>query len=264
VPMPFCRPDRLLAPTWTLTAGSPLEGYGLEQLVDGDPSYPLRIAEPSIGLRGDLGAPRRVDGLAVIHHNFAPGVVVRVRIGATPGGADYTLTQTVGAWPGRFARHLYFDLAAALPLEADRTRQYLRLDNTSPNPTPVAIGELVTAGQVETFSGILVDAKAGLTFGRTLVDGKKGPQYIHDRRTRDRLWTGAAILENAADIAAYDGLQQTSYGVLPFLIWPLNSLEDEPIFARFVEPGYEATLPVDLTIANVAIAVRELACGEAY
>jgi hypothetical protein len=264
VPMPFCRPDRLLAPAWSLTAGTELEGYELAHLTDADPSYPLRIVEPTVGLLGDLGAPRRIDGLAVIHHNFAAGVIVRLQIGATPAGADLTLTTTVGAWPSRFARHLYFDVAGARPLEADRTRRYLRLDTMGPSDQPVAIGELVTAGQVETFSGLLVDAKPAITFGRTLVEGKKGPQYIHDRRTRDRSWAGAAILEHAADVAAFDGLQQTSAGVRPFLIWPLNSLEDEPIFARFVSPGYEATLPVDLTIANVAIAVRELACGEAY
>jgi len=264
MPMPFCRPDRLLSPVWTLTTGTPLEDYDVGRLTDGDPSYPLKIAETSIGLRGDLGTPTRIDGVAIIHHNIAAGVRLRCRIGATPGGADGTVTITAPAWPGRFARHVYFDVAAAVPVVADRTRQYVRIDTLDPNDAPIAIGELVTAGIVDTFSGILIDAKPAITFGRTLVEGKKGPQYIHDRRTRDRSWTGAAVLEDAADVAAFDGFQQSSFGVQPFLVWPLNSITDEPIFARFVDPGYESTLPVDLTIAHVPIAVRELACGEAY
>jgi hypothetical protein len=262
--MPFCRPDRIVVPTWTLTAGTALEGYDVDKLTDNDPSNPLRIAEPLLGLRGDLGAPTRVDGIAILHHNLAEGVTVRVRMGATPGAPDDSGTAVVTAWPGRFARHLYANVAAALPNVADRTKQYVRVDLLTPNTAPVQVGEIVVASVIDTFSGILVDAKPSLAFGRTLVEGKKGPQYIHDRRTRDRLWTGAAVLESAADIAAFDGLQQASFGVRPFLIWPLNDIADEPILARFVEPGYEATLPVDLTIAHVSIAVRELACGEAY
>ena len=262
--MPFCRSDRLLAPTWSLFSGTALEDYDVDRLDDQDPSYPLKVAEPSVTLRGDLGAALRVDGLAVIHHNLAAGTGLRLRLGATPGGADVTVTVTVGAWPGRFAEHLYFDLATAAPLVATRTRRYLELATLAPNDVPVAIGELVTAGIVDTFSGILVDAKPRLAFGRTLVEGKKGPQYIHDRRTRDRVWTGGALLEDAADVAAFTGFQQASYGVRPFLVWPLNSITDEPIYARFVEPGYDYTLPVDLTIAHVPFAVRELACGEAY
>ena len=265
MPMPFCRPDRLLAPTWSITAGTTLDGYGVEHARDADPSYPVRTAEPSVTLSGDVLTAQRVDGLAVIHHNFAAGTDVTATLGAVAGGADVTVTLTVPAWVGRWAPHLYFNFADAEPVIADRTRRYIGLANTTPNPSPVQIGELVVAGIVETFSGILVDAKPVLTFGRTLVEGKKGPQFIHDRRTRDRVWNGAAILESADDIASYVGLQHASYGVEPFLIWPLNSLDDEPIFARFVAPSYEFTLPVDLTIARVdAFAVRELACGEAY
>lgn len=265
MPMPFCRPDRLLVPAWTLTAGTPLEGYDVDKLSDGDPSNPLRIAEPTVGIRGDLGVAMRVDGIAIIHHNFAEGVTLRVRLGDTPGapGTD-SGTAVTPAWPGRFASHLYANVAAAVPVVADRTHRYIRIENLTPNTAPVQIGEILVASVIDTFSGILIDAKPAITFGRTLVAGKKGPEYIHDRRTRDRVWTGAAVLENAADVAAFYALQHASYGVRPFLVFPLNSLEDEPIYARFVEPGVEATLPVDLTIAHVPVVVRELACGEAY
>jgi hypothetical protein len=264
VPMPFCRSDRILTPTWTVTSGTPLEDYEAARLTDQDPSYPLKVAEPSVTLRADLGAAARVDGLAVIHHNLAAGTSIRFRLGATAGGADVTVTVTVPAWLGRFAPHLYFDTATAAPVVGDRTRRHLELATVGPSDAPVAIGELVVAGQIDSFSGILVDAKPRLAFGRTLVEGKKGPQYVHDRRTRDRAWVGGAVLENAADVAAFTGFQQASYGVRPFLVWPLNAIEDEPIYARFIEPGYEFTLPVDLTIAHVPFAVRELACGEAY
>ena len=262
--MPFCRSDRILAPTWSLFSGSALEEYDVDRLDDQDPSYPLKVAEATFALRGDLGAAVRVDGLAVIHHNLAAGVTARLKLGSTPGGSDVVVDVTVPAWGGRFAPHLYFDLATAAPVVANRTRRYLDLSLVAPNDVPVAIGELVVAGIVDTFSGMLLDAKPRLGFGRTVVEGKKGPQYIHDRRTRDRLWAGGALLEDAADVAAFTGFQQASYGVRPFLVWPLNSITDEPIYARFIEAGYEYTLPVDLTIAHVPFAVRELACGEAY
>ena len=139
--MPFCRPDRIVRPvSWTLTAGTPLEDYGVDRLTDGDPSYPLRIAEPLIGLRADLGTPTRVDGIAIIHHNLAAGVRVRIRMGATPGAPDDSGSAIVPAWPGRFAPHLYADVAAALPNVADRTKQYVRVDTLDSNGIPVSIG----------------------------------------------------------------------------------------------------------------------------
>lgn len=263
--MPFCRADRILVPSWALVSGSTARAeYDVDRLTDLDPSYPLWLVEPTLGVRGDLGAAYRVDGLAVIHHNLAAGTVLRGTLGSVPGGADVTVDVTVGPWLGRFADHVYLNFAAAAPVVGDRTRRYLQLVTVAPNDAPVAVGELVVAGTVDTFSGILIDARPALTFGRTLVEGKKGPQYIHDRRTRDRVWAGAAVLEDAADVAAFEGLQHASFGVRPFVIWPLNSLDDEPILARFTEPGFEETLLVDRTIASVAFAVRELACGEAY
>jgi hypothetical protein len=265
MPMPFCQSDRILAPTWALTSGTALAGYDVDKLTDQDPSNPLRVVETSIALRGTLAAPTRVDGVAVIHHNFAAGVGLRVTIRNGAGASVGTVDVTVPPWLGRFAPHLYFDVAAAVPSIPTRTVPTIDLVTLTANGAPIQIGELVVAGEVDTFSGILVDAKRSTKYGRTLVAGKKGPEYIHDRRTRDRQWVGAAYLDSPADMLTFETFQDASYGVRPFLIWPLNSITDEPIYARFVDPGYEETLPVDVSIARVdSFAVRELACGEAY
>lgn len=271
MPMPFCRPDNLRTVTWALSGGSPasgtpLDGYDVENLTDGDPSNPLAIEETTVGLVGDLGAALPISGVALVHHNFQEGTTLRLRVNATDswGGAiDITVTATVGAWLGRFAPHVYFNVEAAADL-ATRTKRYLFLDNTVANDVPVKIGEIVVAGVVDEFSGVLVDVKPSLTYGRSKVAAKKGPEYIHDRRTRDRDWTGSAFLEDDDDIEAFEGLQDQSYGVRPFLIWPLNSIDDEPIYARFSTPTYDPTLPVDLSIKQVEFAVKELSCGEAY
>jgi len=274
--MPFCRPDRILAPTWTLASGTEVGGdYVLAALTDQDPSLPLWIEEVSIGLQGNLGAPVRVDGVAVIHHNFAEGTDVRLRVtdAAGGGGTGATITVTVGPWMGRWAPHLYFDVAAEAPLVGDRTRQYLFLDNTDPNTVPVQIGELVTAGEVETFSGMLVEPTTPLTYGRSVVSGKKGPQFIHDRRSRDRQWNGNAVLDEADDVAIFENWQHQSYGVRPFLCWPYNGLTtdpsavpagDEPVYARFSDPVYAPSLPFDTTVKRTKLEIAELSCGEAY
>ena len=173
------------------------------------------------------------------------------------------VTVTVGAWMGRWAPHLYFDFAAEEPVIASRTASTITLTNDDVNDAPVKIGELVVAGQVDTLiRGVHINVSTPLTYGRSGLSGKKGPEYIHDRRSRDRSWVGEIIMD-ATDKVTFDGWQDESYGVNPFLVWPLNDITREPIFARFIDPTYQPTLNIP-RISSSMFAIRELSCGEAY
>jgi hypothetical protein len=268
--LPFCRPSNLRAATYTLDVGTEVGGdYVVEALNDGDPSLPLGIVETTIGLQGDLGSALRIDGVAVIHHNFAAGTDLRLRVhsAASWGGAvDIEVTLTVPAWQGRFAPHLYFDVAAEEPTVANRTRRYFYLDNQEANDAAIKIGEVVVLGQVEYVEcGLGRQARAPETFGRSLSPSRLGVATVHDYRSRHRVYDGQVRCDTT-DQATLQALQQNSYGVRPFVSWPLSALGEvtgEPVFGRFVSPTFERAFE-HLEDMSSPFAIEELSCGEAY
>lgn len=269
--MPYAGPARFAAVTWTLAAGTALDDYGLANLIDLDPSNPLAIEETAIDLRGDLGAPTRIDAVLLFHPNFDEAVTLRLQIhsdtASWAGTTDIDFTIEVPAWLGRFSKHLCFYVAGEEPTEASRTRQYLRITNVDANGAPIKIGEIVVLTQVDEVDlGVQPELQRALTYGRSVVEAKKGPQYIHDRRTRDRRWIGS-LNNDPTDHAAFTALQDASYGVLAFVVWPENQIADEPILARFSEPTYQPTI-LQRTAADIyattPFGIRELSCGEAY
>lgn len=264
--LPFCRPDRFREVAWTLASGTPVTGFDVDRLTDQDPSYPLQIEEDAIALEGDAGEAVRVDGLAVIHHTLSEGVEARLRIHSAPswgGAVDITVTVTVGAWQGRWAPHLYFNVAAAYPVVGDRTRQYFFLDASDEYGRPIQIGELLVVGQLDELElGMTPSLHRTREFGRSLAEGKKGPQYIHDRRTRDRRWQGRTALDET-DIATLDGLWDQHYGVQNILLFPENDVTLEPIYGRFLSAVDDRTINTPV-YHEAPLEFRELSCGEAY
>jgi hypothetical protein len=85
---------------------------------------------------------------------------------------------------------------------------------------------------------------------------------VHDRRTRDRRWTGQ-LLPYSLDRDRFTEWQDDSYGVRPFVCWPENAITGEPILARFTSPTYERTL-VTPWLDGTPFEIEELSCGEAY
>lgn len=270
--LPFVLPSQLRALVWTLSVGTPLTGFGVDKLVDAAPDSPLWLGGTSIDARSDQGSALRLDGLVLVHHNFAAGTTLRVQMHsdtATWGGTtDVDLSVDVGPWLGRFAPHVFFHIAAAHSLSL-RTKRYIRFTNTDANNVNIQIGEIVPLVTLSDLAsaGLLIEPtpQAPLTYGRSLAEGKKGPQYMHDRRTRDRRWSGQLLLVDA-DAAALKAWQDDSYGVRPFVVWPLGAVTDEPIYARFESATRAiAVREVDTRdLIDVPVEFRELSCGEAY
>jgi len=253
--------------TWTLSAGVPLAGYEVDKLSDMDPSFQLWLAGASIDARADQATALRVDGLVVYHHNFAEGTTLRVQMhtdNASWGGATAVdLSVDVGPWMGRWAPHIFFNIKAAVPVIGDRTKRYIRVTNTDANNAPIQIGELLTLEEIKsTTNGVLMALTKNITYGRSMASGKKGPVYIHDRRTRDRRWDGM-LLPHSGDPAFHKEWQDASFGVEPFVVWPENDLTREPILARFTDPTYSSTY-VTHDVEDSAFQIEELSCGEAY
>lgn len=267
--LPFCRPSNLRpVSAFTLVAGTSVESdYGVSALNDGDPSLPLWIQDTSIGLQGDLGSAVRIDGVALIHHNFAAGTDLRLRVhsAASWGGAvDITVSATVPEWLGRFAPHIYFDVATAAPAVLSRTRRYFYIDNQDANNAAIQIGEVVVVGVVEELAvGLLSGAQMSEGFGRSLNSSRAGVATVHDYRTRSRSWTGGTLLDDT-DKPLFEALQRDSYGVRPFVFWPLGLVSDEPAFGRFVDASYVPTVPHVEVASSADLVLEELSCGEAY
>lgn len=264
--MPYCRGSNIRALTWTLTTGTPLSGYGVDRLVDLDPSFQLWLVGTSIDARADQGSAQRVDGLVVKHHNFVETTTLRLQMHTDTvswgGVTDVDLSVDVGPWLGRFAPHVYFNLAANYGVSG-RTKRYVRFSNTDANTSPIQIGELLPLIEVEALTrGVRVAPIKSNTYGRSVAAGKKGPVYVHDRRTRDRRWAGGVGLD-VVDRAAFDGWQDDSHGTVAFVCWPENDIGGEPIFARFVSPTYGKALSTP-DVDEAPFEIQELSCGEAY
>jgi hypothetical protein len=231
-----------------------------------DPSFQLWLEGATIDARADQGTALRMDGFVVYHHNFVQGTTLRFQMHSTSvftGATDVDVSVDVGAWMGRWAPHVFFNIKAAVPVEANRTRRYLRFTNTDANTAPIQIGELLPLGVVQsTTNGVLMALTKATNFGRSFATGKKGPVYIHDRRTRNRQWTGT-LLPHSGDPVFHEAWHDDSYGVRPFVCWPENDLTREPVLARFMNPDYSRTY-VTHDIEDTVFQIEELSCGEAY
>jgi hypothetical protein len=260
-------PD-FLSTDWSLNVGSPLAGYDVDKLTDRDPSNPLKIVEVSIELEGDLGSAKRVDVVTLHHHNFQEGTTLHLQMGtstswSSPSSVD--MTVDVGPWSDDgFAPHVCFDVVAAYPVEGNRTFRYLRILNIDPNDVPVAIGEIVVGGVLQLLTrGMQLALSAGTMWGISYVEGKKGPRYVHDRRTRARTWWALVSMQSSDWTAFRNVLAASKAMAYPMLVWPTNSLSDEPILGRWAGPTLTETF-IYTTVDQVNAAFEELSCGEAY
>jgi len=157
---------------------------------------------------------------------------------------------------------VYFDVATAVPVEATRTKQYLRVTNLDANAAPISIGLITVASLVGRLNrGMRGGLQKAELYGRALNPSRANVASVHDYRTRQRVWSGTIGLGDT-DAATLEALEDASYGVRPFLIWP-NDGSDEPVYARTVDPIYARQLMFN-GLTETAIDLSEIANGEAY
>lgn len=250
---------------WTLLAGTPLTDYGVANLTDRDPSNPLWVTETTVGLQGDMTTAKRVDVVTLHHHNFPAGTTLRVELNSAaswPG--TITVDVDVPAWTADgFAPNIVFDIAAAQPTIGSRTLRYLHFTNVDASTGSIQMGELVVGGVVQDISaGMTVPLLKSSEWGVSFVEGKKGPRYVHDRRTRDRRWSARLFVYAAYFTAFREALAASKAMAYPMIVWPVNDRTTEPILGRWGGPLLDENfIGIDQEVSAV---FEELSGGEAY
>lgn len=252
--------------TWTVATGTPLTDYGVANLTDLDPSNPLSISETTIVLTGDQGSALLTDVVTLHHHNFPAGTTLRLQMNSSNswGAPPVDMTVDVGTWTDDgFAPHILFDLKTAYPVAGDRTYRYLRFTNDDVATSPISIGEMVVGALSTLTRGMQLPLTRITAWGAGYVAAKRGPRYIHDRRTRERAWS-ARLSVISSEWSTFRNLIAASKGlVYPMLVWPSNVRTDEPILGRWSVPSLTERNTVN-TVEDVDATFEELSCGEAY
>jgi hypothetical protein len=268
MPLPIVSWTDFRFPNWSLIAGTPLLGYDVDKLSDRDPSNPLWIQETTIGLQGALPAAQRVDVVTIHHHSFKAGTKVRLEMSNSPvwTSPPVRIDVIVPPWTADgFAPHLVFDVAAAYPSIATRTLSYLHVTNVTANTNAILIGEIAVGGVLQNLmSGMLIPLHVSTEWGVTYAQGKKGPRYVHDRRTRARAWSAQLSLQPGYWDAFRNVLAASKAMLYPMLVWPTNLRSDEPVLGRWSAPSLEENYPESNLLVTTDATFEELACGEAY
>lgn len=237
----YTRPTERYAGTLAVNTGIEDAAYLSANLDDGFPHKPAKLTGTTGSWTRDLATSQQVDFAAIIHHNLAAGVVLKLQGHPTNtwGAPDVDLSYTIlAAHADGFTKNVYFDVSALVPVAANRTKRFWRLFISTANTVPVAVGEWAVYSAIRNF-GI-----RNISWGseRTL----RRPALIHEtellvRRSYD---LGTSIRGVAVDCettnAVRDDIEawhRASQGtVLPFVIVP-NKDEDEPWFVTFMGEG---------------------------
>jgi len=134
----------------TLTASAPDAAYPASFLADGDPAHPAKLTTTSGYWQFDFGAAQRIDLVALIHHNFAPGLNVRVQAGADGTTFPFDAAITIPAYrEDGFPVSPWRDLTT-LPGYTTGGARYWRIAVVGANSTPCALGEVVLLKTIRT------------------------------------------------------------------------------------------------------------------
>lgn len=238
----YTRPTERLGGTLAVNSGTPDTAYLPANLDDGQPYLPAKLGSTTGSWTRDLTNPTRVDFCAVLHHNLAAGVDLRLQ-GHTAdawGAPDVDLPFTVpAAHADGFTKNLWLDLTALLPVAANRTKRWWRLLINSANTANVAVGEWAMYSAVRNFGVRNVAWGSRRRFYR--------PSIVHEtefmlRRGYD---LGTTIRGCEVDLEATDAVRndvdqlfRTAGETKPFVIVP-NRDEDEAWFVTLMENELE-------------------------
>jgi len=252
---------------WSLLAGTPLTDQGVDKLTDLDPSNPLWIAETTVDLEGDMGSAVRVDVVTLHHANFPAGTTLRVQLNSSAswGGPPVSVDVDVPTWTADgFAPNVVFDIAASYPIVGNRTYRYIRFTNVDAGVAPVQIGQLVVGGTVnDILSGMTIPLTRSTEWGISFAEGKKGPRYVHDRRTRMRTWSARLFIGSDQWTTFREILAGSKAMAYPTVVWPMNDRTGEPVLGRWQTPTLDEVYPAD-TATEISAVFEELSAGEAY
>lgn len=267
----YYRPtDRVTTGTWSLGVGVARTGYGLTFVNDQDPSSPIWITGTSIGLVNDFGSAQRIDSVFIFAHTFTNAANVRLQMHTANSWAtpDVDVAVTVPtAYLDGFSAHLRIDVAAAIPLAANRTKRYLRIANLSANAVTVAIGEVCLFATAE--RTLLRNVQYGFSQPRHRLTAKstskRGVVTVYDYGSIERGLNGG-IPAKDLDFDDLLALEASAHGnALPFVMTLAPAASKtrwaEPMLVRLAAPISSA--PYDHpSLIPVIFSVEELGCGQ--
>ena len=233
MPMLYCRASDLVGAGATIAAAAGTVSadphYGLAAAHDENPACPLKFTDaPAAFVRivWDFGAPQRIDGLALVHHNLDAGLAVRVMGHSANDWAAPTITAPLtilarlpGGTPGH-SRNPWADLRSLAGYTALGLR-YWALDLgtvASPNSIAPQIGQVCLVSQWRSLQRSVL-ASLDMGVGRMRIDSIEGSfgtatRYpINVRQASYRL----PVLPSEADYQDLQDLWDDSQGVRPFV-----------------------------------------------
>lgn len=260
----YTRPTERRGGVLAVNTGIEDTAYVAANLDDGLPFKPAKLTGTTGSWTRDLGSSLQVDFVAVVHHNLAAGVDLRLQGHPTSawGAPDIDLAFTIpAAHADGFTKNVFIDVSAFIPLAANRTKRWWRLLVNSANTVPVAVGEWCVYSAVRNF-GI-----RNISWGsnRTLLK----PSIVHETEFAFRrgynLGTsirGCEVELEATDVSRddVDALFRSAGGeVSPFIIVPHRE-QDEPWFVTLI--GDTFTYAREHRNYNpISLAFRELSRG---
>jgi hypothetical protein len=214
--------DNLIASiTPTITVGTAESGYGVDKLVDNDPSVPFRTS---------IGA------FALTHHNLSAALSgVRFQVHSTSNFTtpDHSHSVVVPAYQGSWPTNI--------GLEADDltgfSGRYVSFAVTSANAVNVALGEIAIA-------------TAWRSVGRTLAVGLNEPighpmsehltplgaSHRWQYGQRSRAMAGEIVLTSSDSASLRAWQEATKSRSLASWVWPCGLEPDEPWYALMDAP----------------------------
>lgn len=236
----YGHPSDNLLTTSVATVNSGIEdaSYPAANIFDAQPHRPAKLLTTSGSWAFDLTTAKRVDLVSVVHPNFDAGLAVQIQLHTANawGAPDVSQAFTI---PARYADlypvNVWLDLASLIPVDANRTRRWIRLNVSGVNSAALSVGEFVAYSTKRS-----LDIKWGSD------RGLDRPAIVHDtdyliRRvfpfgvSNRTLQADVADPDNAT-ITALDTWFRDANGVAkPFIIVP-HTADPDAWYVTFANP----------------------------
>lgn len=233
----YGRPSDSLIPLSVATVNSGVEDpmYLAANIFDGQPEKPAGLLTTSGSWVFDQGVAKRVDLVAVIHHNFDPGLAVQVQLHTANawGAPDVSQALTIPAkYADLYPVNAWLDLATLIPVDANRTRRYIRLNISGVNSKPLKVGEFLAYGTKRTLD-IEWGSSRGLERPAVVHDTDYLIQRVYPFGVSGRTLQADVAAPTDAVISELDTWFRDADGVArPFLVVP-HTADPDSWFVRF-------------------------------
>lgn len=229
----FTKPSERLIGTVIDTVQSTDPDYPISNMDNGRPEMPTKktAAGPASWMR-DLGGAQRCDFVALVHHNLAPGLSVRLlgNSANTWGAPALTATFTIPApHADGFRPNVWLNLKELFPLAADRTFRYWLLVIDQVNSVGnITIGEWAMYATLYDLGirNIPWGSERKLHRPAIIQQSELLVRRVYDLGTTIREMYAEPIPDNTNMALVHDWFRDAAGSSLPFMIVPHKGEND--------------------------------------